>query len=404
LHFHWPRHKTGIANQVVIEVGTIKPHHFMKTSRIQSMKLASAALVFGLCVAAFGQAPVISSFSQNGLLVCSNLNPGSVASVEWASSVTGPWTNNWAGLDAVTVDSNKLIQVSVPMFYRVRGVAWTNPVPAGMALIPDGSFTMGDMLDGLGDAIPTNVYVSAFYMDTNPVSYSQWQGVYNWTTSHGYGFNNAGSGKGTNHPVQTVDWYDTVKWCNARSQQAGLTPVYYTDAEMTQVYTNGETDNVYVNWTANGYRLPTEAEWEKAARGGLSGQRFPWGDTISESQANYRGNTNDYTYDLGPNGYNTNFDGGDQPYTSPVGYFAANGYGLYDMAGNVMEWCWDWYDTPYGQPTTNNPTGPATGSVRVLRGGIWSDYPNASRCAFRCNDYTVNASTYCLGFRCVRGF
>ena len=79
-----------------------------------------------------------------------------------------------------------------------------------------------------------------------------------------------------------------VKWSNARSQQAGLTPVYYTDAGLTQVYTNGEMcTTVYVNWAANGYRLPTEAEWEKAARGGLSGQRFPWGNTISESQANY---------------------------------------------------------------------------------------------------------------------
>ena len=90
------------------------------------------------------------------------------------------------------------------------------------------------------DAIPTNVYVSAFYMDTNLVSSNQWQTVYTYATNHGYTFVNAGSGKATNHPVQTVDWYDCVKWCNARSQQAGLTPVYYTDAGLTQVYTNGD--------------------------------------------------------------------------------------------------------------------------------------------------------------------
>jgi formylglycine-generating enzyme required for sulfatase activity len=292
------------------------------------------------------------------------------------------------------------------MFYRVRGVAQTNSTPTttadGMALIPAGSFTIGDTLDGESDAIPTNVYVSAFYMDTNLVSYSQWQSVYSYATNHGYGFDYAGSGKVANHPVQTVDWYDAVKWSNARSQQAGLTPVYYTDAGLTKVYTNGGVFNPYVNWTNSGYRLPTEAEWEKAARGGLSGQRFPWGNTISESQANYDGDTSDFSYDLGPNGYNTNFDTGDQPYTSPAGYFAANGYGLYDMAGNVREWCGDWYGTPYGQPTTNNPTGPANGSVRVLRGGDWDYSAYLARCASR-NGIEPNSAYNIIGFRCVRG-
>ena len=130
-------------------------------------------------------------------------------------------------------------------YYLVCG-AQTNSVSIttsdGMALIPAGTFTMGDTLDGESDAIPTNVYVSAFYMDTNLVSYSQWQSVYNWATTNGYSFDNAGSGKAANHPVQTVDWYDAVKWCNARSQQAGLTPVYYTDAGLTQVYTNWQND------------------------------------------------------------------------------------------------------------------------------------------------------------------
>jgi formylglycine-generating enzyme required for sulfatase activity len=243
-------------------------------------------------------------------------------------------------------------------------------------------------------------------MDVNLVSLSQWLSIYYSATNQGYGFVNAGSGRAANQPVESVDWYDCVKWCNARSQQAGLTPVYYTDAGLTQVYTNGETDAVYANWAASGYRLPTEAEWEKAARGGLNGQRFPWGNIISENLANYFGETATFSYDLGPNNYNavfsTNSVGG-EPFTNPGGYFAANGYGLYDMAGNVTEWCWDWYGTPYGQPTTINPTGPATGGTRVLRGGNWSNSAYYARCAYRFN-FGPNNVGEDIGFRCVRGF
>ena len=261
------------------------------------------------------------------------------------------------------------------------------------------------------DAIPTNIYVSVFYMDINLVSYSQWQSVYNWATNYGYGFDDAGSGKAANHPVQTVNWWDCVKWSNARSQQAGLNPVYYTDAGLTQVYMNGDVAP-YVNWAANGYRLPTEAEWEKAARGGLVGQRFPRGDTISWSQANYFGDplsldTNGLPYDFATAiDYDPAFSDGDnsatQPFTSPVGYFAPNSYGLYDMAGNVDEWCWDWYGTPYGQPTTTNPTGPASGGGRVLRGGDWGNDAYFARCANRANYDPSNVNGN-LGFRCVRG-
>ena len=280
--------------------------------------------------------------------------------------------------------------------------AATLAIPQGMALIPAGTFSMGDSLDGESDAMPTtNITVSAFYMDINLVSYAQWQSVFFWATNHGYGFVNAGAGKAANHPVQTVDWYDSVKWSNARSQQAGLTPVYYTDAGLTQVYTNGEV-TPYMNLAAKGYRLPTEAEWEKAARGGLNGQRFPWGNVITENLANYYGATASYSYDLGPNGYNTAFTNGVTPYTSPAGYFAPNGYGLYDMAANVYEWCWDWYGTPYGQPSNTNPTGPATGSYRVLRGGSWYYNAGYARCADRSNDIPSDADVV-IGFRCVRG-
>jgi len=307
------------------------------------------------------------------------------------------------GSQAVATVTN----TALARFFRLMQVPATTP--DGMAFIPAGAFTMGDTLDGESDAIPTNVTVSGFYMDTNLVSYSQWQSVYNWATANGYGFDYAGSGKAMNQPVQTVDWYDTVKWSNARSQQAGSTPVYYTDAGLTQVYTNGEL-MPYVNWAASGYRLPTEAEWEKAARGGLSGQRFPWGDTISESQANYWGGTSSYRYDLGPPGYNSIGLIGGLPYTSPVGSFAPNGYGLYDMAGNVFEWCWDWYAAPpypSGSPYLGgtNPTGATTGSYRGLRGGDWfypAEFARSANRGYGYPGYGVGDGDF-VGFRCVRG-
>jgi formylglycine-generating enzyme required for sulfatase activity len=145
--------------------------------------------------------------------------------------------------------------------------------------------------------------------------------------------------------------------------------------------------------------LATEAEWEKAARGGAAGHRFPWTDTdtIDWSRANYCADVGLYSYDVNPiGGYDTTFNCAD----NPVGYFAPNGYGLYDMAGNVYEFCWDWYGMPYAGGT--DPHGPATGTHRVVRGGSWEFLAIYARCAARFGCLTYYASYQC-GFRCVKG-
>ena len=266
------------------------------------------------------------------------------------------------------------------------------PPPSGMVLIPAGSFQMGDTFndspDYWGERPVHTVYVSAFYMDRTEVTKALWDEVYQWAIGHGYSFDSAGSGKAANHPVHSIDWYDMVKWCNARSEKEGRTPAYYTSVAQVTVYRSGQVNvqNDWVKWNG-GYRLPTEAEWEKAARGGASGKRFPWGDTITHSQANYYSYWESghpyYAYDVSPTrDYHPTYATGGMPYTSPVGSFSSNGYGLYDMAGNVWEWCWDWYGS-YSSGSQTDPRGPASGSYRVIRGGGWGDYAIHCRAADR---------------------
>ena len=268
---------------------------------------------------------------------------------------------------------------------------------SGFALIPAGEFTMGDSLDGDKKAPPHRVNVSAFYMGRKEVTKAEWDTVRAWAVNHGYTDLREGKGKAANHPVQEVSWYDTVKWCNARSEKEGLTPCYTFSGA---VYRTDQGDAVVCKWNTNGYRLPTEAEWEKAARGGLSGKRFPWGDTISHTQANFK-NGGGETYQTGTTGDHPTYGTGSMPYTSPVGSFAANGYGLYDMSGNVFEWCWDWYDV-YASGEQTDPRGTVSGSGRVVRGGSWLSYEGDCRVAIRNYGGDPGGSASLIGFRVAR--
>jgi formylglycine-generating enzyme required for sulfatase activity len=243
---------------------------------------------------------------------------------------------------------------------------------ANMVWIEGGTFTMGSPVSEAarsGSEVQHQVTVSTFYMGKYEVTQKEWREVMG---------NNPSYFKGDNLPVEQMSWYEAVEYCNKRSQREGLTPAYTI---------NGT--NVSWNRNADGYRLPTEAEWEYACRAGTSSP-FSTGNNITTGQANYDGN---YPY-------NDNTKGTYRIKTVEVGNFAPNPWGLYDMHGNVWEWCWDWYgDYPSGAQT--DPAGASTGADRVLRGGSWYIYAAWLRSAFR---YYLAPSYryYYIGFRLVR--
>ena len=228
---------------------------------------------------------------------------------------------------------------------------------ARMMLIPAGSFEMGDNFDE-GDANEQPVHkveLDAFYMDAQEVTVEQFKKFVDESGHKHSRWNEVEKySPDDKHPMVYVTWNDAVSYCK---------------------------------WA--GKRLPTEAEWEYAARGGLIGKRYPWGDEITHDDANYSGTGGKDKWDR----------------CAPVGSFEPNGYGLYDMAGNVWEWCADWYDEDYySNLEVLNPQGPSSssGNTRVIRGGAWSCSSYYRHVACRCPRYPNNRYYY-GGFRCVSG-
>jgi len=199
-----------------------------------------------------------------------------------------------------------------------------------------------------------------------------------WVFRAGASWRNPGFRQGDDHPVVCVSWFDAVQYCNWLSVKEGLKPAYTI---------NGRT----VNWdrSANGYRLPTDAEWEYACRAGTSTPLFT-GESISTSQANYNGSI----------AHNYGNIGLFRKATVSAGSFPPNAWGLYDMHGNVWEWCWDYYSNP-NTAQLSDPSGPASGTHRINRGGSWSSSGKLLRSAVRASDFPETAGSN-LGFRLAR--
>lgn len=255
----------------------------------------------------------------------------------------------------------------------------------GMVFVPGGTFIMGDTKGGGNDREKPehSVVLDSFYIGKYEVTQSKYENI-------------MGLIKSTNdnaiYPIRKVTWYSAIKYCNLLSLAEGLTPVYTINGSTDPAFWGNEPtikdvfwDAVICDWKANGYRLPTEAEWEYAARGATNKPDYLYSGSDDNNKvvvAWYEGNSNREIHQVGKK--------------------TANSLGIYDMSGNVWEWCWDWYDAKYySNDISYNPTGPENGTHRVLRGGSCDSNILYCRISYR-HLYRPETVDDVVGFRVCR--